>query len=914
MRQCFFLFVCCICIAASADAQERTARYGAVEGTAATVSGEPLAGVNIMLKESRSGCVADPDGKFLLENIRPGTYTIEASCVGYKPQAKKLVVVAGRRQHLAFILESTIYYIGGIEVVADHDLMPKDPETKNEIRSGQIEHLQASSLRDVLQLIPGVKTTNPDLGGVQQANIRGSDRDVSGKNVGSFGTQVMVDNVPVSNNANMQLDGGTSSTAARGVDLRGIPSENIESVEVIRGIPSARYGDMTSGIVKVTTKVGRTPTRLKMKYNPNTYEGNFSGGTDAFGTGIGYNINVASSARDIRKPGDGYTRVALQLSTVNSFLDENALTLKNIVSATRAYDEVKEEPSYALRQASYDRDVNVRYTLDAQYQADKQTSVKAVVSASYTRQNSFKQEMVSRDNLVLSDLKQEGVTSGRFVFGSYLSQYYVKGNMWTVFANTEATKKFFLGDLFHTVSAGATAQYDVNRGEGRVYDPFFPPSASANVGDRPRSYDELPGITTVSLFAEEKMSGNIIVPFTLQAGLRYQMFNPNAVRFSGLFGSGDFVSSDQGTFLDPRVTFSATILPETQLRLGYGQTSKAPPLATIYPNFRYYDVADTVAVNPADLSKNFSILSTYIFDRSNRDLKGYTQRKYEASIDQQIGDCGVSLTGFYNQTRGGFASATVPVRVLKKSWPKWPDPTVYSVKDTLLDKIYVSRNAIATDAKGVELTFKTRRLPVINTIFEFDGSYNYYTTKEEGGLVYGGLRTDPKLGTALFPIHNAELRFSEDVLLKYRFDVLLEELRIWVTLLVEQQVMERDGYQGTDDSLAVGYYSRTSGTVMIPEAERANALYSNLRSTPQRYELLTEDRPNKWLFNLKVSKELWPGAEVSFFVNNFLNDRPLYRLLRTDPNTVSYERRNPTLFFGLEFSTVFTAAPGKARQ
>jgi hypothetical protein len=125
-----------------------------------------------------------------------------------------------------------------------------------------------------------------------------------------------------------------------------------------------------------------------------------------------------------------------------------------------------------------------------------------------------------------------------------------------------------------------------------------------------------------------------------------------------------------------------------------------------------------------------------------------------------------------------------------------------------------------------------------------------------------------------------------------------------VTMQIEQQVLEIDGYHGLEDSLAVGYFTKAGTTVWIPENERASDRYKNLRSTPQAYQLLEEDRPNKWLFNLRVSKELWAGTEVSFFVNNFFNNRPLYRSMRTDPNTYSYERRNPPIYFGLECSSV----------
>ena len=75
-----------------------------------------------------------------------------------------------------------------------------------------------------------------------------------------------------------------------GIDLRTITTDNIESVEVITGVPSVEYGDLTGGAVIVNTKAGRQPLQIKFNTNPNVYM--FSG-TKGFGLGEkGGNVNV----------------------------------------------------------------------------------------------------------------------------------------------------------------------------------------------------------------------------------------------------------------------------------------------------------------------------------------------------------------------------------------------------------------------------------------------------------------------------------------------------------------------------------------------------------------------------------------------------------------------------------------------
>ena len=138
-------------------------------------------------------------------------------------------------------LKSTTFEIGGIEVTAEKEFLPLTPETKSIIKSGETEHIQASSLNDIVKLIPGIESTNPTLNYVEKASIRKGD---------PIGTSLIINGVPVTNNANLQVGIGYS-TANSGIDLRSIPAENIEEIEVIRGIASARYNYFTDGIIIV---------------------------------------------------------------------------------------------------------------------------------------------------------------------------------------------------------------------------------------------------------------------------------------------------------------------------------------------------------------------------------------------------------------------------------------------------------------------------------------------------------------------------------------------------------------------------------------------------------------------------------------------------------------------------------------
>src|SRR5690606_26804744 len=105
----------------------------------------------------------------------------------------------------------------------------------------------------------------------------GGSRDVDQLN-NAFGISIIIDDIALSNNANMQgrnpLIRGISNSNLSipignfggderqttysgestfgGIDLRQIPTESIERIEVISGVAPARYGDLSDGAVNST--------------------------------------------------------------------------------------------------------------------------------------------------------------------------------------------------------------------------------------------------------------------------------------------------------------------------------------------------------------------------------------------------------------------------------------------------------------------------------------------------------------------------------------------------------------------------------------------------------------------------------------------------------------------------------------
>lgn len=125
-----------------------------------------------------------------------------------------------------------------------------------------MEHIQPSSFADLLALLPGGSSSSPVLSAPNTIHLREIGISNDDYATSSLGTSFVIDGAPMRNDANMQyLPGGDQLLERKlfinkGVDMRSISTDEIQHVEIVRGIPSVEYGDLTSGLVKIERKRG----------------------------------------------------------------------------------------------------------------------------------------------------------------------------------------------------------------------------------------------------------------------------------------------------------------------------------------------------------------------------------------------------------------------------------------------------------------------------------------------------------------------------------------------------------------------------------------------------------------------------------------------------------------------------------
>ncbi|GAB4331164.1 MAG: TonB-dependent receptor [Calditrichia bacterium] len=908
----FFLLACETVLA------QTSPKTGAITGNiidAATAAG--LEGAFIKVAGIDSTHLSGKNGFYYIKNIPAGSATLVVEAAGFgRTVVLDIPIIPGEVIYRDIYLQKTTregesFYIGGIEVTAERELLPDKPATTTKISSGEIEHLQASSLGDVLELIPGQKFTNPGLESVKQIRLRQTATEDEAERNAALGTQIILDGVPLSNNANMQLDTRintateTRVTVNSQIDLRQIPAENISSVEVIRGIPPAKFGDLGSGAVLVHTNNRRTPLRAKSKYNPRNKELNLSGGWQLGKQQLSFNANYAHSLRNIRVPGDAYTRIAGQLNHLFVSASEN-MEISNRFYFTRTFDEQGLREGDLFFTERYNRNYTLRYNNRSTLHLKDKKRIEGIFSVNMDRQNTHYKSLVSRDTRAISDRMTPGTQEGYFV-SSYMTELRVKSRGWNLFGQLEYANQSRTGNILHDWQAGLNLRHEFNNGEGRQFDPRYPPTNDENQGDRPRSYRNLPGLTQLTLYFQDEIVGRLWKDFNLQLGLRYDIFGPTDFDASDLFKFKSPVESHHGDFLSPRINFVYHLGANTQMRLGFGRTAKAPPLSMIYPNPLYFDIVDSMYYHPDSVEQRLAIVSTYIYENEYKSLKAFTQDKFEASLDRRWGPLGITVTGFYERLHNGFElNGFIPAPFVKYSFPEWPSPSPKSPRDTILLDYRRPINSVESISKGLELALTSKRIPAISTLIRIDAAYHFTKSwwQDNHFEIASNLRFDNYLNQNVRPFWKRNGSWSDELVIHYRFDTVARNLGLWFTVAVQQIALERDKYLSLEDSLAWGYYLEDGTRVDIPENKRNADIYKGIRRPAPEYQFITESKPNLWLVNLRVSKSLWPGSEVSFFVNNLFNSRPLYQRKRVASGSTVYIRRNPEIFYGMEFSMV----------
>lgn len=229
-------------------------------------------------------------------------------------------------------------------------------------------HLQPSSFTDLVELLPGFVSKDPDMGKANLINLRQAAQAApDGYDTSSLGTSFVIDGVPVNTSAEMQTtadsDRAGRLTAGKGVDMRSIPTDDIESVEIVRGIPSVEYGELTSGVVKIKRKQG--VTGLEARFKADMQSQLFYIGKGFGMPAPGWTVNVSADYLDSRiDPRDNRQNFKRASASLRSNLKRQVkgkdLTWDSSLNYTGTFERDKNDPDLTVNNTIdyYTNDIN----------------------------------------------------------------------------------------------------------------------------------------------------------------------------------------------------------------------------------------------------------------------------------------------------------------------------------------------------------------------------------------------------------------------------------------------------------------------------------------------------------------------------------------------------------------------------
>lgn len=209
---------------------------------------QPLVGINVIVVSHPNGAATDAKGRFLIEGLDQGSYTLMISAIGYETSYVKTHIPAP--EIIQVKLKETFFQMESVVVTGTRSekIHLNTPIATEVITTQDIQDSGARDLGELLEQRAGVSVSSSVEGGTI-VNVLGMD---------SKYVMILIDGQPVTgkfNNRDM-LDQVTIS--------------NIEKVEIVKGPGSSLYGsEAMGGVINIITRSEQSllPLTIKVRHS-----------------------------------------------------------------------------------------------------------------------------------------------------------------------------------------------------------------------------------------------------------------------------------------------------------------------------------------------------------------------------------------------------------------------------------------------------------------------------------------------------------------------------------------------------------------------------------------------------------------------------------------------------------------------
>ena len=891
----------------------------------------------------------DTDGAFSLNGLECGTWTVRFSILGYRSYETEVSVGEGeifvniRLRKENFTLDEVLVTARSVKGI----------NTVSEVDRQAIDHLQTSSLADVMNLMPGVLTRNPNLYSDNSITVRS----LADGLMDRYSVGVSINGCPVSEDAGLSFGKMRSSYLSIPVfDFRSISTDNIESVKLLKGVLPARYGNALSGQMMVTTKAGSTPFELRLKTDPNgksvSLGKGFAVGSDAGHVNI--DMDYARAFSDRVSPVETYDRATLGIAYSNVFLKNSSplsfnVRLGGYVSANSETSDpdVSSRDFYRMRDNSMSLSAYGRWTPGKKWITSVEYNVSGSFNVRRTRDYRFENILP----LPSVSVDEEGLHEGFFTESSL--PYDRRTEDIPVYFNMllSASNDRKINGISLRTSAGFEYRLKGNAGSGEYYEGAAPQFF------RPLSFSKMPFVGDAAVFLEEKAD------FSLWKGASMEID-------AGVRISENLAEGYRGkVYADPRLNMrmelsssSSAFEGSVALRAGWGIMRRPLSLVHLYPYPAYSDFV-SCSFSGNDVAESLVLVQTFINDRKNSSIRPPESMNMEFGLDFELEGNSGYVSFFREKISGGIESLANY------------DIYEYRLYDNIADgsvpvcsggTLYLCDNGVCTPAPygtrrefalydmfsntavmhkcGVEYSVSFRRIEPIRTSVTMNGAYIRQVSSSCGVSAYYPLRNDIADSRNPFPYvalfrNGTSIGCGTD---RRRFNTNIgivtniPSMRMVVSMTLQCVWYESirnvfpDGmvYYEDENGNAVfeNFGNRDSGTLTlyrdpeyyvdadgikhsfidyhITDDPLLKKRLASLRvSSNRNYEFLERRYSPYFMANARVTKEIGNMVAISMYVNNFTDSRPVIRS-SARPNAGG-EIKNSEIFFGAEMKFSF---------
>ena len=738
-------------------------------------TGKPVEYATVILESTAQWAVADGEGRFTINKVQGGVNIISVSCLGFVTYTKEIMISRDIENYKVVLAEDNLSLDGATVTAKEKD---NTATTSRLIDKTALDHVQMMNVADISGLLPGGATANPDLTAQQQFNVRAG---LGGAEAGSssFGTAVEVDGVRLSNNASFTSI-ANQTAGVKGVNTNNIASSNVESVEVITGVPSVEYGDMSSGVVKINTRKGATPYIVTASSNPRTKQISASKGFNLGESDKGYargvinaNIEYTKAISDKMSPFKAYDRKQMSLTYSNMFnrgiFAETPLQFSAGVTGNLGGMNSKADPDKFLDTFEQGKDNAVRGNISLNWLLSKTwiTNLEFNASVVYADKLVRAKDMYSSSS---STAALHGREEGYFVAEDYIEgadQAIVlipRGNWYNTMCVDDKPLNYKItlkanyarqwGKVNNKIKIGADWTGDGNFGIGEYSEnPANAPSF------REYRYDEVPFMNNIAAYIED----NVMIPLgdtklNLIAGLR----NDNTIIKGSAYGTTSSFSprfNAKYTVFSPKGRKYKTVR-ELSFRASWGLAVKQPSFSVLFPTPSYRDI---LTFTPTSDAEGKYYPAYYIAPRTieyNPDLRWQRNRQSEIGMEIDLKGYHISLAAFYNKTMDAYGinnaynpfsynytstqllsqHCTIPVgnrrfevdrttgqvTVHDKTGTQSSELIPYVTKNGLISHQFATNDQNPITRYGLEWIIDFKRIEAINTTVRLDGTYYGY--------------------------------------------------------------------------------------------------------------------------------------------------------------------------------------------